>query len=395
MFGINLRVLAVLALGLACSHNLEEEYDRRSRMHLLHGVPNRLDKITTVPTNPDGGLVAGRVPELSPEESMRRKLRNEVAPIDFGRSAGGISMTMSFDEAHAILASPVGVFNDLEVFPEDIRIEWTRTEPQIPGILIIGPNYKGKLDLGALGAVSMKTQMLQYLDPEDESSLIQLFKTIGAHFEGQDPASYDCEQAFTCRLDENNAYIIFDYKRGGLLLAKDNRLALDLIYFVASRELRPFLRLPLIYRQSVAGITLESTKAETEDRIGAPVSVNGSGVHFYDDFNVAVLWNEMNQPALILARANYRGKLILPEQEPSERGLGDSFRDLAGNTASPIALTQALYQIFENSSEDCIALNACGLIDTGDGVIEVQMANSFFGFSNDASLNLLYFGISN
>ena len=94
--------------------------------------PPSFDEILRNPTNPEGGIVEGKVPELTPEESMARKLRNEVLPIEFGVGAAGISMSTTFEEAHQILAKPIGVFSGFEFFPENIRIAWSDTEPQTP-----------------------------------------------------------------------------------------------------------------------------------------------------------------------------------------------------------------------------------------------------------------------
>lgn len=396
MVAILVGLVLAVAAGFSCTKSSEQHHNRRSYTKYLKSPQKTLDKITTEPTNPDGGLVAGRVPDISPEESIQRKLRNELASIEFGTGAGGITMATTFDEAHDVLAKPIGMFNGLEIFPEDLRIQWTDMEPQTPGLLIVGSNYKGKVNLGgSIGAVTMQTSFEKFLVPTDPASRTALLKMIGSTFEGKDPASYDCETAFTCRLDENDTFLIFDFRKGGLLLSKAKQLSLDIIYFQAPRELRPFLRDPLVYKQSVAGITLTSTKAETEARIGAPISVNAAnGTHVYDDFNLIVNWNAMNMPSLIYARAEYRGKITVPGATPPERGFGDSFADLAPTDTDGTGLMQALHRIYENPNEDCIALETCTLI-AGEDEIEIQLANGFFGFSKDASRKLVYFGMGN
>ncbi len=392
MLATVLGLVLVVAAGFSCTKSSERDQNRPSYTENLKIPQKNLDRITTEPTNPDGGLVAGRIPEISPEESIQRKLRNEVAPIEFGAGAGGITMATTFDEAHAVLAKPTGMFNGLEIFPEDLRIRWSNQEPQTPSLFIVGSNYKGKVNIGgSMGSVDMQTPFEKFLVPNDAATRTALLKKIGSAFEGKDPASYDCEAAFTCRLDEDETFLIFDFKKGGLLLSKAKQLSLDIIYFQPARELRPFLRDPLVYRQSVAGITLASTKAATGARIGAAVSIN-NGTHFYDDFNLIVIWNAMNTPSLVYVRTGYRGKLTVTGATPPQRGFGDSFADLAPTDTDGRGLMRALHRIYENPNQDCVALATCTLI-SGDDEIEIQLANGFFGFSKDASRKLLYFGI--
>ncbi|WP_141731833.1 hypothetical protein [Oligoflexus tunisiensis] len=386
--------IALVALVFSCSKSSEMSENRRSSIKMLKSPKRPLDKVTTEPTNPDGGLVAGRVPDISYEESLQRKMRNEVMPIEFGVGAGGITMATTYDEAHDRLAKSVGTFNGLEFFPEDIRIEWTSQEPQTPAFFIVGPGYKGKVNLGeTLGMVGMQTSFETFLDSTATEPIRTLLKKIGGVFEGNTAATYDCEQAFTCRLDENDTYMILEYKRGVLLLSKAEKLSLDIMYFIAPRELRPFLLDPLVYNQSIGGITLASTKADTEVRIGAPLSVNPqNGVHVYDNFNLLVIWNAMNTPSFIMARSDYKGKFTLPGITPATRGLGDSFADLAPDDTDGSKLMQALHRLFENPAEDCIALETCAMIPGEEG-LEIQLARGFFGFSNDPSRKLLYFGM--
>jgi hypothetical protein len=389
-------IALALFLGSSCIKGSEQIENRRSSIKMLKSPKRPIDKVTTEPTNPDGGLVPGRVPDISFEESIQRKMRNEVMPINFGSGAGGITMETTYDEAHDRLAKSIGVFNGLEFFPEDIRIEWSSSEPQTPAFFIIGPSYKGKVDLGeSLGMVSMQTPFQTFLTPGDQDPIRSLLKRIGAVFHGNGAADYDCEKAFTCRLDESEIYLIFEYRQGALLLSKSKQLSLEIMYFTAPRELRPFLLDPLVYNQSIGGITLTSTKADTENRIGAPLSVNAAnGVHVYDNFNLLVIWNAMNTPSFIMARADYKGKFTLPGVTPAERGPGDSFGDLAPDDPDGAKLMQALHRIFENANEDCIALQACALLPTEDG-IEIQLAGGFFGFSRDPSRKLTYFGMGN
>jgi hypothetical protein len=386
--------MMIAVLGTSCTRSPEKSENRRFSTKMLKSSKRPLDKVTTEPTNPDGGLVAGRVLDISNEESLLRKMRNEVMPIEFGVGAAGITMTTSYDEAHDRLAKSIGVFNGIEYFPEDIRIEWSDKEPQTPEFFIIGPSYKGRINLGdGIGMVAMQSSFESLLDPNQTDAIQALLKKIGGVFDGNGSAAYDCELAFTCRMDENETYVILEYKRGVMLLSKAKKLALEVMYFLPPRELRPFLRAPLLYNQSIGGITLASSKADTEARIGAPLSVNpANGVHAYDNFNLLVVWNEANTPALIMARADYQGKFTLPGITPTERGLGDSFADLAPDDTDGSGLMQALHRIFENPDEDCIALKTCVILPSEEG-LEIQLANGFFGFSKDPSRKLLYFGM--
>jgi hypothetical protein len=386
--------MMIAVLGLSCTRSPQKSENRRFSTKMLKSPKRPLDKVTTEPTNPDGGLVPGRVPDISNEESLLRKMRNEVMPIEFGVGAAGITMTTTYDEAHDRLAKSLGIFNDVEYFPEDIRIEWSVKEPQTPDFFIIGPSYKGKINLGdGIGMVAMQSPFESFLDPAAPDAARTLLRKIGGVLDGNTAAAYDCETAFSCRLSENETYLILEYKRGVMLLSKAKKLALEVMYFVPPRELRPFLRDPLVYNQSIGGIGLTSTKTETEARIGAPLSVNpANGVHVYDNFNLLVVWNAADTADFIMARAEYLGKFTLTGSTPAERGLGDSFADLAPDDTDGSRLMQALHRIFESTDEDCVALKTCALVPTEEG-IEIQLAKGFFGFSKDPARKLLYFGM--
>ncbi|MFW7382089.1 MAG: hypothetical protein ACOH5I_25005 [Oligoflexus sp.] len=382
----------ILVASLSCQQKMEEQSDKRLYHHLLT-PPAGFEPITTIPTNPDGGKVPGRIAAISPEESLRRKQVNEVKPILFGLGAGGITMSTTQDEALDILASPIGSANGIIFYPEDLRIRWSRSGQRSPELFVIGANYKGKLELGGpFGEISMGFKFAPYIQTPDDLS--PLLKLIGSLLEGEDLASYDCEAALHCRMDEDETFITFDYRLGGLLLEKSNDLALSIAYFAPERILRPFLREPLIYGQSIAGIALDSTKEEIEARLGPALFIAENGSHYYDNFNVLVNWNAANQPSLMAALSSYRGIFSLPSLNPAERGLGDSFADLSGDDATGLALMQNLYRLFENSEEDCTLINACSMINLDDG-IEIQLPGGILGFSADASRRLSYFVIVN
>ena len=387
--------LMAVYLSWACTAK-ENERDRRQQGRRDFQPPSveRFDPRELQPTQPQGGIVDGRLERLEPSESLRRKLANEQRPIIFGESAAGIGMDTSFEAAHEILASPVGTFSGQEFFPEDIRISWNQSEPRLPNFIVIGSNYKGPLQMPNLDIQLFMGELISERFPlgtvDEQNSAM---KTIGAWLDGEDPATYDCIVERRCRLDQSESSLIFDFAKGGFLLDPADG-SLDLMFFVPTRQLFPFLTAPLIYGVSLGGITPTTTKQDAEANIlGPPVFINAeNGLHYYDDFNFVVSWGADDLPEEVAALDSYRGGVPIPGEDTT-RTIGQSFADLIPTDveASPEELARRLHMLFESADEDCIALETCSILTRGSN-FQISLNQAFFIFSNSADFKLEIFG---
>ena len=148
--------------------------------------------------------------------------------------------------------------------------------------------------------------------------------------------------------------------------------------------LRPF-------PQSVSGIGLTTDKTLAEDTIlGPPEDVNADGYHFYDNGNFVVLWEDDNTPSFLIARSDFQGQLTLTiEDQEVQRGIGDSFSDIAPTDTDGSEIAQALYRLLVDPAVDCIADAICEVAPFEDG-FEISYPGGFFGFSNDEAKTLDY-----
>jgi hypothetical protein len=305
------------------------------------------------PTRPDGGLTPFKASEMPPEEIARRKAKNEVAPIIFGLSAGGISMQTPSSDADKILAPALGIsFNSLLdvslakdygltfggylVYPERIAVLWSETRAMTPSVIRVMAGQPGQLSLvDPVGTGYVGDSLARVFGPNPtEEALRGYVRKLGAAIEKR-ASDYNCEEAKTCRisyLDANEKTIIdLEFKKGFLRLMREGGdIRLMEAVFHKDALLPARLSEPLDYELGKIGpFSTSSTRTEVQARLGNPMAEDVYGLLY--DRNALILRKESTPtPGQIKLRAliGYQGSLDLGATV-GPRFLGDSFADLA------------------------------------------------------------------
>ena len=380
-----------ILIGFSCTQEDEKVSKRKPQKIVANNVPfNPLDLEAT---NPKGGIVKGRLNHISTQESLRRLNTNVNQPILFGRGVGGITIDMSFNEIHDILAEPLGSNDRYEFFPEGIWIQWDDGEPRRPLTIVVDRDYKGQLKLpGTDQQLTMGTKIPNALTT-GRDQYDDILSVVGASLEGKDPNAYNCIEQYACRYESSSTSDTFDYSKGGLIFDKETQ-ELNLMYFIqTARQLPPFVVTPIIYGTSLGGLSLTTNRATAESFLTQPIGFNDP-FHYYDDYNIAVHWAADNKPELILAVGSFRGKIAVNGTETNV-GLGSSVSELSGtiDITSSRALVQSLYQLFEGQTDDCLAAETCLLID-GETSMEIRLPKGLIGIDKQPGLPIAYFGLT-
>ena len=358
-------------------------------------IPNKMSQdaiavISHKPTRPDGGAVLGKSTGLDPEVSESRKLNNIVLPVVFGESVAGISMQTTNAEAKKILAPASLAAQGFEYYPEHIRIAWKGEATSTPDYVVVDEGYAGKLQLPAPYGAS---QVGQSLAPmlATQTDLKNLLLNAGALFEKQAP-TYDCEKALTCQLTEDASYFSLEFRRGGLLIAKQTSLPLSFIYFNGPNKFYARAADPIVYQISVAGINFQSKRAAVEARLG-PAQGSGGTVVYYDKQSVGVIWGADETPAVLQALGTYQGSLNFGLAMGSHR-IGDSMASYVPLTDDGTLLMQMIYRGIKATDLDCTTLpTPCTLtLDLEKNRLTMNMDRSAFVFSNTAERKWLLYG---
>lgn len=364
-----------------------------------------LPKVPFTPTNPSGGDIPGKAQSLDPAESARRQAINTAKPIVWGTSIGGIAFDTNYNDARKILAQRLASNGGFEVYPEGIQIGWTGGEPRFPEIIIAFGNYGGRLSLPEpYGSGYLGKNLSSHFNSDPHG--VDFMHKLGAHFEGRNPANYDCRAELTCSRSAFNGLIFYDFKKGSIGI--DPRSHLNLVYFVNNQNFFPRVSGDVIYGESVGSINFASLRSASEQVIGPPQGQNGN-LLFYDDLHLLISWSNNSPqalPTLIAVQGDFRGNIVISE-EPSEisRKIGDSFADLAADEDLAAGIDedynsiQTLLIILDrllNEDEDRECLKnevegeptpLCAIETQGDSVF-LKLQRGTFVFSNNAQLNL-------
>jgi hypothetical protein len=350
-------------------------------------------KIPYQPTNPSGGVIPGKGEPLDPEENARRQARNTAKPIVWGESIAGISLDTTREEATTILAQRLTTSGAFEIYPESIQIAWSNTQPRVPQIIVAFGTYGGELTLPEpIGKVSLGDDLSEHFESDPNGE--QFMRTIGAHFEGQDPNSYDCRTELTCAPSVFNNLRFFEFKGGSIGVTSDYKL--NLVYIVPNQNFFPRVTAPAVYGQSIGGVSLNSQRANVEAQIGRPQGQSG-GLFYYDDLNMVIAWNLRNVPALVGAQEDFLGDIEFPEAIGGSRKIGDSMTsaingvDVVGNSPAENLIISLDRALVEERAPDynCLTEETCQ-VEAQDGTLLLNLAKGTYAVSDDADLNLQF-----
>lgn len=395
MFQVLLSLAAAAALSsLACSKKDQAQENIESVKGLEDS--DALPVISRLPTRPEGGEVPGKVDEMDPEESVRRKTKNEILPIEFGVSVAGINMKTTKKEARGILAAPLGAAQGFEFYPEHIRVLWDQGDAPRPELVVVDEGYGGTLSLPApYGKISVGQAMPMI---KDEAGVRAFLKAAGATFEGKSPADYDCEVALSCRLLSASDSYELQFKKGGILMATDASKKVQLLYFQEPRNFYPRVTAPMLYGTAIGGVDFNTTRSSFEAKYGPPEETNGPFA-YYDLGSIRVAWGQSKMPLAIGALRTFGGSMNIGGSF-GERKIGDSFASYIGASSTNPAkdLMLALDRQLEARAAadfDCSAqAPALCTFETDGDLLLIELAKGIFVFTADSEKRWLLYQVS-
>lgn len=351
-----------------------------------------LPVVSRLPTRPEGGSVPGKVAEMDPEESARRKARNEIVAIEFGASAAGINMKTTKNEARTILAAPLGASQGFEFYPEHIRILWDDAAAPAPRLLVVDEGYAGRLSLPApYGNINIG-QSLTALRPNFDIKEFML--AAGAAFEGMAGKAYNCEEALTCRLVAATTAFELQFRRGGMLVSNDASKKLQLLYFQPTQKFYPRVTGPIVYGSSIGGVDFMTLRSSFEAKYGPPEEIE-QGFAYYDQGSIRIGWGTNRMPLAIGALRTFSGSMNFGATI-GERKIGDSFKAHMANADQAKAFMLAIDRHFENRAPDfdCSTQTTplCSLETDGE-LILIELAKGIFVFTADSEKRFLLYQV--
>ena len=347
--------------------------------------------ISRQPTNPDGGKVPGKVSDLDPEESAKRKAKHEILPIEFGVGVAGITMQTTQDEARDILSPARGEFQGFEIYDEHIRVQWNRANPPKPEAIVIDDGYPGELTLPEpYGKLRVGQSLKSVISSEDD--LVNFMRVAGASFEKMGDKPYLCDQVLTCRLGGSAAAIQLEFVRGGMIVSRDAELTLQVLYFTPPQKFFPRILDPIVYGTSIGGVSYATSRADFESKFGPPEQFE-DGIYYYDQSSLGIAWGPDNKAIYMGALGTFQGTMDLGPVL-GKRRIGDSFTSYAAATDDGTLLMLALDRQLEGRAADynCATQTVpeCSLKKVGDFLV-VILAKGTFVFTADSTRRLLLF----
>lgn len=374
--------------GLSCA--------KKERTYAQDYIPAAVseDAVPTVsrrPTNPDGGKVPGKLAEMDPEESAKRKARNEIQPLEFGLGAAGITMQTPQSQARSILSAPLGVSQGVEFYNEHIRVMWSSSgDDPMPSIIIVDEGYPGSLGLPApFERLKVGDSLSGSITSEEQ--LLAFMRLIGAQFERADPKTYQCDVILTCRMLASAEGVEMQFRRGGLLIGGPN-LQLQLIYFIPPQKFYPRLSAPIVYGTSIGGVSFTTRRAQFEATYGPPEALN-DGIFYYDQSSIGIQWAVDGSALYIAGLRTLQGTMDFGATI-GQRKIGDSFAAHFAPEDEGQLFMLALDRHFEARAPDfdCSAQEAplCSLQKVGNFLV-IMLERGTFIFTADASKNFLLY----
>ncbi|MDQ3233236.1 MAG: hypothetical protein M3Q07_15575 [Pseudobdellovibrionaceae bacterium] len=353
-----------------------------------------------MPTRPEGGVVEGKSQILDPEEAERRRNKNMIEPIVFGKSVGGITMKMPYSEVFNTLVY-YGSRDGIDIFQEHIVVAWSAGADPVPFQVGVQEGYAGTLKLPEpYGEISLGQQMAGKIANQDE--LRQFMLVIGAAFENQPVSSYDCEKSLTCQLNENATFYMLDFRLGGIYLTKAAGLPVGFLYFTQPQKFFAPLTDPILHNLSIGGLTFQTKRTTAELRLGPEVDIrleNGILFSYYDRNNFAVSWGQDTTPAAFKAVGTYQGTQNFGGSIGIHK-LGDSFSSFASTSDNGTALMLALDRSLNNRTADynCSTTTPAtceAVIVKNESVnwILIVIDRSVYSFTNDENRTWLSVGM--
>lgn len=397
-----MRLISFLILGLglnACDHKsskttapieLKKAYDSDVQSAIR-------DREKLKPTRPSGGIDNDRVGQVNAGENAERAMRNRKESVMWGDTAAGISFRTTYSESVDILSTPIGVSGTFHYYAENVRIAWSQEGKRNPQLIVVDNGYLGRIVMpDSVGMVKMGDSFSRYFtnsDPQAEQLLIKL----GQFFEKK-PSTFNCLALNVCSIREDDSYLEFVFRNGGLIFKNNPLKTLEIFYFEPTpRPLTEPLTAPVVFGDSAGGIAMLSNYADGYPILGDPMAVSGN-TFYYDNGNFGVVWDlaAPNKAKVMVIDKGYQGVIQLPAPYGNVH-MRDSFSQyFTAQDPRGEAMLKDLARTFDghagDANWDCMQVNSCQAYASIEGVDYVFDKGGMI-FDEKGRLVLLYFVI--
>lgn len=344
--------------------------------------------VIRTPTHPEGGLIAGKTPNVSTEEDLRRIAINAALPITFGEAVAGISFKTTRQESKAILSNPkFSTATGIDDFGEGIQVTWGEGINPTPQSIRVSDGYKGSLTLPApFGTVALGQDLTALLATEEDK--IAFTKALGASVAGK-VASYDCIEAQTCQFEDRAGILFLDYPNGRAIVVAN---ALYLMEFEVNEGFAPKNTAPIVFDSSMAGISFTQKKADIIKSLGEPYRYPAGSKELFDAKTIRIVFAADDSIAQMEATKGFKGTIKIGDKE---YGLGSSMQELVSaedvdGKKLMATLAQKIYG--KDASYDCTK-ETPATCNSGHSAkekwIKILIGHTIFQLSDDASRTLL------
>lgn len=386
----NLLIVSLSTLSLigSCSKHLER-ISTKSKSTAQRISSSDQVAIRT-PTNPEGGLITGKAPNISTEEDLKRIAINSALPIIFGESVAGITLKTTRQDAKAILSNPQFTTDSgIDVYGEGLQVTWGPGINPVPASIRIVEGYKGALNL-PLPAPYQAVSLQQDLTPlfANDPNYETFTRAAGAAFAGQD-ANYNCLTAGTCLIDNRGSEVIIDFPNGSLILFNK---AIYLIEFQTNTGFTAVSSAPMLLDKSIAGITVGSLKADVIKALGEPYRYKLGEEFLFDARTIRIEFDAEDKVLSVGAVKGHKGKIKIGTKEYA---IGSSFKEFStADDVDGLKMMQTLNQLVtgKDASFDCTKaeVNKCQSgHNPEEKWIKILVGATILEFSDDAERSLL------
>ena len=325
-----------------------------------------------------------------------------TAPITtggvFGDTVAGINMNTTREEAEKIIGNSLGLLNDgRSVYDNgNLTILWNFFPPFTPIFLNLGDGFQGPITLPVpYGEVKLGQSFAQYF-PENDPTGDIFFQDIAQRMDGlTELETYDCNRIRSCTYRSTPAGIDFVLDRGKLMFSNDAEKKLIAIDYYPAPEARTAPRTDaLTFGQSVGGVGLTTTQEAAHAILGEPRGIVSQNIYFYDNENLAIIWNDEETPLPDVIQLNfgYEGAIPMPAAYGTvkmDQSFAASFPSTDEFGEAFIKELGAFYRSEANpESYDCLSEETCKLISDDPSFIIFQFENGSLFFTNDENKNL-------
>ena len=143
--------------------------------------------------------------------------------------------------------------------------------------------------------------------------------------------------------------------------------------------------MPIIYKQSFAGITFDTTFDDAQNILSEPLGNNSSGAYLYRE-GMIIIWRQQAPkiPTFVVINADYLGAMNLGSDLGSIKVGSDVTSHFAKDDGTGIPTLKRYFNSLEgeNTDYDCVATNECQLVQNSDFYLFV-LPSGMFKISKD------------